>query len=93
MADKKVTVTIGSSISVNPDPVVLRVNNDKAKWENNAGIEFGIVLPAGYPAPTCGMQGSNYVCTSQTFGTVGTVKYTVTSPGKADLDPDADIVP
>ena len=93
MADKKVTVTIGSSISVNPDPVTLRVNNDKAKWENTSGIEFAIQLPAGYPTPTCGRQGNNYVCTSQTFGTVGTVKYTVTSPGIPDLDPEADIVP
>ena len=93
MADKKVTVTIGSAISVNPDPVVLRVNNDKAKWENSDGTTFGIVLPAGYPTPTCGVQGTNYVCTSETFGTVGTVKYTVTSPGKPDLDPEADIVP
>jgi len=93
MADKKVTVTIASTISVNPDPVVLRVNNDKAKWENSAGVEFGIVLPAGYPTPTCRREGSNYVCISQTFGTVGTVKYTVTSPGKPDLDPDAEIVP
>jgi len=93
MADKKVTVTIGSTISVDPDPVVLRVNNDKAKWENDAGTPFGIVLPAGYPTPTCGPSGSNYVCTSQTFGTVGTVKYTVTSPGKPPLDPDIEIIP
>ena len=55
--------------------------------------QFAIVLPSGYPTPTCGMQGNNYVCTSQTFGTVGTVKYTVTSPGIPDLDPEADIVP
>lgn len=93
MADKKVDVTIGTSISVNPDPVVLRVNNDKAKWVNSAGTPFAIVLPSGYPTPSCGAQGSQYVCTSQTFGSVGTVKYTVTSPGIADLDPDAEIVP
>jgi hypothetical protein len=93
MADKKVTVSIGSSISVDPDPVVLRVNNDKAKWVNDAGIPFDIVLSAAYPAPTGGPQGSKYVCTSQTFGAIGKVKYTVTSPGKPDLDPEADIVP
>ena len=93
MADKKVTVTIGSTISVNPDPVQVRVNNDKAKWENDNGTEFAIVLPAGYTQPTCGAQGGKYVCTSQTFGTVGTIKYTVTSPGKPDLDPDVDVVP
>jgi hypothetical protein len=92
MADKKVTVTIGSAISVNPDPVQLRVNNDKAKWENDNGTEFGIVI-SGYPAPTCGMQGTKYVCTSQTFGAAGSIKYTVTSPGKPDLDPEIEIVP
>jgi hypothetical protein len=93
MADKKVTVTIGSSISVDIDPVVLRVNNDNAKWENTDGTEFAIVLPSEYPQPACGPQGSNYVCTSRTFGAVGTIKYTVTSPGKPDLDPGIDIVP
>jgi len=93
MADKKVTVTISSSISVDIDPVVVRVNNDKAKWENTSGTQFAIILPSPYPAPTCGMQGSNYVCTSQTFGSVGTIKYTITSPGKPDLDPDVDVVP
>lgn len=92
MADKKVTVTISGSISVNPDPVTLRVNNDKAKWESD-GTPFAIVLPTGLPTPSCGAQGNKYVCTSQTFGTVGTVKYTVTSPGIPDLDPEADIVP
>jgi hypothetical protein len=92
MADKKVTVTIASSISVDPDPVPLRVNNDKAKWESD-GTPFAIILPSGYPQPTCGQQGTSYVCTSQTFGTVGTIKYTVTSPGKPDLDPEIDIVP
>lgn len=93
MADKKVTVTIGSTISVSPDPVELRVNNDKAKWENDAGTEFGIVLPSQYTQPTCGQQGAKYVCTSQTFGSVGTIKYTVTSPNKPDLDPEVDVVP
>jgi len=93
MADKKVTVTIGASISVSPDPIPLRVNNDKAKWENDAGTPFSIVLPAGLPAPACGPQGSKYVCTSQTFGTLGTIKYTVTSAGKPDLDPDIEVVP
>jgi len=92
MADKKVTVTISGSISVNPDPITLRVNNDKAKWESD-GTPFAIVLPAGLPTPSCGTQGSKYICTSQTFSTVGTVKYTVTSPGIPDLDPEADIVP
>jgi hypothetical protein len=93
MADKKVVVTIGSSISVDPDPVVLRVNNDKAKWVNDAGIPFAIVLPAGHHTPAGGREGSSHVCTSQTFGAVGKVKYTVTSPGLPDLDPDAEIVP
>lgn len=93
MADKKVTVTISSNISVSPDPVELRVNNDKAVWQNSSGIPFAIVLPAGYPTPTCGPAGGNYVCKSDTFGSVGTIKYTVTSPNKPDLDPDMDIVP
>jgi len=92
MADKKVTVTIGSSISVNPDPVELRVNNDKAKWVSD-GTPFAIVLPSQYTQPTCGQQGTNYVCMSGTFGSTGTIKYTVTSPGKPDLDPDMDVVP
>ena len=93
MADKKVTVTIGSSISVDPDPVILRINNDKAKWENDNGTPFAIVLPSQYPQPTCGAQGSKYICTSQTFSATGTIKYTVTSPGITDLDPDMDVVP
>ena len=93
MADKKVTVTINTTISVDPDPLQLRVNNDKAVWQNSNGTAFAIVLPSGYPTPVCGPQGSNYVCTSQTFGSIGNIKYTVTSPGKPDLDPELDIVP
>jgi len=93
MADKSVSVTIDATIAVNPDPVVLRKNQDKAKWINDDGTQFAIVLPSGFDPPTCGAQGSKYVCTSKTFGEVGTIKYTVTSPGKPDLDPDMDIVP
>jgi len=93
MADKDVTVTIGGTISVNPDPVVLKKNNDKAKWVNDNGTEFGIVLPSGYDQPVCGAQGNKYVCTSKTFGSVGVIKYTVTSPGKPDLDPEVEVVP
>jgi len=93
MADKNVTVTIGNTISVNPDPVVLKKNQDKARWVNDDGTEFAIVLPAGNDEPTCGLQGGKYVCTSKTFGTVGTIKYTVTSPSKPDLDPEVEVVP
>jgi len=92
MADKKVDVTIGSTISVSPDPVTVRVNNDKVKWVSD-GTPFAIVLPSPYPAPVCGSQGTNYVCTSNTFGSLGTIKYTVTSPGISDLDPEVDVVP
>ena len=91
--DKKVTVTIGGTISVDPPSVQLKQNQDKARWENDDDIPFAIVLPAGSDAPTCGSSGGKYVCTSKTFGTLGTIKYTVTSPGKPDLDPDIDVVP
>ena len=89
----KVDVTVGSSISVNPPTVTLQKNQDRAKWVNDNGTQFAIVLPAGYDTPTCGPEGNKYACTSKTFGTVGTIKYTVTSPGKKDLDPDIDVVP
>jgi len=94
MADKKVAVTIGSTITVDTDPVVLRVNNDKAKWVNDTGIAFSIVLPTGYPTPQCGAQGSQYICTSDAVSSVTTspIKYTVKS-GTKEPDPEIDVVP
>jgi hypothetical protein len=92
MPEKKVSVTVGSSISVDPNSIQVKKAQDNVKWVNDAGIEFGIQIP-GYPTPQCRMEGNKYVCVSGTFPNTGTVKYDVTSPGKPTLDPDLEIIP
>ncbi len=92
MNEKKVTVTIGSTISVDPYRIQVKKDQDNVKWVNDAGTQFGIVIP-GYPTPQCRAEGNKYVCVSGTFPTIGTVKYDVTSPGKPTLDPDLEVIP
>lgn len=92
MSEKKVVVTVGSSISVDQNTIQLKKNQDNVKWVNDAGTEFGIVIP-GYDAPACRKEGNKYVCVSKTFPNTGTIKYDVTSPGKPTLDPDLEIIP
>jgi hypothetical protein len=92
MSEKKVSVTIGSLISVTPDPIQVKKQQDNVKWVNDAGIQFGIDIP-GYPKPQCRAEGNKYVCVSGTFPTEGTIKYDVTSPGKPTLDPDLEVIP
>lgn len=92
MSEKKVSVTVGSSISVDPESIQVKKEHDNVKWVNDAGTQFGIDIP-GYPAPSCRVEGNKYVCVSGTFPTTGTIKYNVTSPGKLTLDPDLEIIP
>ena len=92
MPEKKVSVTVGSSISVNPDSIQVKKTQDNVKWVNDAGTEFSIQIP-GYPTPQCRVEGNQYVCVSGTFPNTGTVKYDVSSPGKPTLDPDLEIIP
>lgn len=90
MSDKKVTVTIGSTISVDPTKVQVKKNQEKVKWESTTG-EFTIDLP-GHTI-TYKQEGSKYVGTSGDFPNVGTLKYSVEAPGKPILDPEVEIVP
>jgi len=91
MSDKKVTVTItGRTISVAPDPVQPKVNQDKVKWECDTGT-FTIKLPGeSIPAK---QEGSKFVGTSKTFPTVEKIKYSVSAPGADTLDPEVDVQP
>ncbi len=92
MNEKKVSVTIGSAISVDPTSIQVKKNQDNVKWTNDAGIVFGIDIP-GYPQPQCRVEGTKYVCVSGTFPNEGTIKYDVTSPGIPTLDPDLEVIP
>lgn len=92
MPEKKVSVTVGSSISVDPNSIQVKKTQDNVKWVNDEGIEFAIQIP-DYPAPQCRKEGNKYVCVSGTFPNTGTIKYDVTSPGKPTLDPDLEIIP
>jgi len=90
MADKKVTVTIGSTISVNPDPIQAKKNQDKVQWESTTG-QFTIDLP-GHTI-TYKQEGQKYIGLSGDFSTVGTLKYSVSASGKPVLDPEVEVVP
>lgn len=93
MPDKSVSVTIGKSISVDQPSMKVRKHVEKVRWVNEAGTEFGIVLPAPHPAPVGRKEGHRYVCTSEFFANEGVIKYDVTSPGVQTLDPDLEIIP
>jgi hypothetical protein len=92
MSDKKVEVTITSSISVMPETVQVKQHQDNVKWVNNDGKVFAIEIP-GYDTPTCKAEGGKYVCISKTFPNEATIKYNVTSPGVPTLDPDIQVIP
>jgi len=93
MPDKKVQVTIGSSISVSPETIQVKKDQDNVKWENDAGTEFSVDIP-GYATPSCKREGNKYVCVSSTFPTATkSIKYSVSSPGKPVLDPDIEVIP
>jgi hypothetical protein len=90
MSDKKVTITVsGGSISVDPDPVKPKKATDNVSWECDQS--FTIDLP-GFTV-NYRMEGSKFVGVTGTFPTVETLKYSVSSPGAADLDPDVDVQP
>jgi hypothetical protein len=89
--DKTVTVTIaGNSISVSPDPVKPKKNQDKVKWECATG-PFTIDLPS--ESIEGKQNGSTYVGMSKTFPTVEKIKYSVSAPGAETLDPEVDVQP
>ena len=92
MSDKKVQVTIGSSISVDPQSIQVKKNQEKVTWVNDAGTEFSIAIE-GHDAPSCQLQGKKYVCVSKEFAADGVYKYSVSSPGKPVLDPEIEVIP
>ena len=91
MSDKKIDVTIGSTISVSHESLQLKRHLEKVKWESD-GTPFSIDIE-GHPAPACGAHGNKYECVSFTFPNPGRYKYSVSSPGKPTLDPDLEIIP
>lgn len=97
MSQKPVDVTVnpGVSISVNANKVQVKKGVDTVAWKSTTPQqEFGIVLPAGEPAASCGWQGSKYVCTAGPFsGDPRTIKYDVTASGTPTLDPDVEVIP
>ncbi|MEK6374398.1 MAG: hypothetical protein AABO58_17055 [Acidobacteriota bacterium] len=91
MSDKKVTVTITSrTISVHPDPVQPKKEQDKVKWECDTSA-FAIDL-AGQRIQSR-PEGSKHVGMSNTFSKVEKLKYTVSAPGADPLDPEVDVQP
>ena len=95
MAQKPVTVTIGSSITVSPDPVQVKKNQDTIAWQGTSATEFSIIFPGGgEPTVNCGLQNGKWVCTAGPFQNNGSssrfVKYDVRS-GNMRLDPEVEV--
>src|SRR5437763_390191 len=68
---------------------------DTVAWKSTkSDQEFGIDLPDGEPAVSCGLQGNKWVCTAGPFnGDPRTIKYDVTASGTPTLDPDVEVIP
>jgi hypothetical protein len=92
MSDRKVQVTIGSSISVDPQRIQVKKHVEKVKWVNDDGMQFSVDIQ-GHPAPSCRADGNTFVCVSEAFTIDGVHKYSVSSPGKPILDPDIEVIP
>jgi hypothetical protein len=92
MGSKDVSVTIGDTISVDPNTIQVKKNTEHVKWVNDQGIEFSVAIE-GQTAPTCSLQGKKYVCVSKEFTAEGVLKYSVSSPHKPILDPDIEVIP
>ena len=91
MSEKKVTVTVSSGqISVDPPTIQVKKAHDNVKWVCDTS-SFTINLP-GYPV-SYKQEGNNHVGVSDTFPTVGNLKYDVSAPGAETLDPDIDVIP
>lgn len=91
MAEKKVTVTIASGqITVDPETVQVKKAQDNVKWVSDSG-EFTINLP-GYNV-SYRQEGPKYVGVTGTFPVTGKIKYDVSAPNAATLDPDVDVIP
>ena len=91
MSDKKVDITVsGSTISVFPDPVQPKKNLDKVKWE--CAQQFSIGIQGSTLQSSQNGGNGKWTATSNTFPTVETIKYTVTSGGN-ELDPEVDVQP
>ena len=90
MSEKKVTITVsGSAISVDPDPVKPKKNQDNVKWECDQ--QFSISMQ-GNTIQSHQDGSKKYVGASGTFPTVEKIKYSVTV-GSNELDPEVDIQP
>ena len=89
MSEKKVTITVsGNQITVDPDPVQPKKNQDNVKWECNQ--QFSVSLQGNTIQGQ--QQGNKYAGSSGTFPTVEKIKYSVTVGGN-ELDPEVDVQP
>ena len=87
--DVTVTFTNGQ-ISVNPDPVKPKKNDDTVNWAGR--VQFTIQgLPGGDIVATG--SGSQWSASAGPFSTVTTYKYNVAATGYPTLDPEIEIQP
>ena len=97
MAQKPVDVTIdpGVGITVDQSKVQAKKGVDTVVWKSTKSKqEFGITMPVGEPAVSCGWQGNKWVCSAGPFdGVPRTIKYDVTASGTPTLDPDVEVLP
>src|SRR5258706_14417754 len=97
MAKKPVDVTVnpGVGISVDVNKVSVKKGVDTVAWKpTTSNQEFGIDLPAGEPAVSCGLQGNKWGCAARPFnGDPRTIKYDVTASRTPKHDPAVEVLP
>jgi|GEM_PF-5397404 len=96
MADVKVSVQNGK-ISVDKSKIQVTAGSETVSFKGS--MPFGIVFAAGagIPNPVITPQGSHWAGVSGPFQARPTgqkvVKYSVTSPGLTELDPEIEVLP
>jgi hypothetical protein len=80
--DKDVTITVGTNITVNPDPVEVKKGLEQVKWncQNTNVTSLTVALKDGsYNVPCTRKNDGTWECKSKKFETDGTYAYGVTA--------------
>jgi len=89
MSEKKASITVsGGTISVFPDPVQPKKNQDNVKWECDQ--QFSIGLQGNTLRSS--QSGNKWSASSGTFPNVQKIKYSIQAGGN-ELDPEVDVQP
>ena len=90
MAKTGVSVSFSNgTISVNKPKVKIKKKDDSVEWSGDR--QFSIVMPGR--TVTASQSGSAWLASAGPWDNEQNIKYDVTAPNHADLDPEIEVVP